>query len=485
VKVLLIQPPQGTDFGFTNVLRVEPLGLECVGAALLEAGHDVDIVDMRLDGWSQLQSRCESQGPDAVGVACQFMTDVYPALHVGAFVRSLNPGVKIFTGGHHASLCPHDVIFDQSPFDALVQGEGEATAVELLAAFEENKRLENVPGAVTPANVRTGAVPRPLVPDLDSLPLPARHLTARYRGKYHQGSKAPSACAETARGCPYDCNFCSVWIFFQRRCRMRSPETILRDFTSITEPNIFITDDIAFLHSPTYETLGRALKAERFYRLITLETRCDLVVKHRDLFELWRSVGLDSVFLGVEKVDDYELEAIRKRTNRETNTLAIRTLREIGIRPYAAFIIDPDWDESDFDRLEAYIEALELEQPSFTVLTPFPGTDYYRAIKDRIVEDNYLMFDTVHAVLPTRLPIERFYERFARLYDRTARWDLGGLPALKTAFRLASHRRLFVFRRLLRALRHLRNPDTYLKPPFEKRPPGAPPLAPNSASSHA
>jgi len=179
------------------------------------------------------------------------------------------------------------------------------------------------------------------------------------------------------------------------------------------------------------------------------------------------------------------LEAVRKRTNRETNTLAIQTLREVGIRPYASFIIDPDWDEADFARLEAYIEALELEQPSFTVLTPFPGTDYYRAIKDRIVENNYLMFDTVHAVLPTRLPLERFYERFAGLYDRTARWDLGGLPALKTAFRLASHRHLFVFRRLLRALRHLRNPATYLEPPFEKRPPGAPPLAPRSASSHA
>jgi hypothetical protein len=62
MKVLLIQPPPGTDFGFTNVLRFESLGVECVGAALEHDDHEVRVIDMRLNDWSSLQSQYKEYG---------------------------------------------------------------------------------------------------------------------------------------------------------------------------------------------------------------------------------------------------------------------------------------------------------------------------------------------------------------------------------------------------------------------------------------
>ena len=478
MKVLLVQPPPGTDFGFTNVLRIEPYGLESVGASLLQAGHEVEIVDMRLDDWVGLKSRFEAFGPGFVGVGCQFMSNTYAVIHTGNMLKALDPGVLMCVGGHHATLRPQDILYPESPFDVLVYGEGEVTAAALVDGYERRREVERIPGVMTLSNMESGFVKRGRVPSLDQLPLPARHLTERYRGRYHQGSKVPSACVETSRGCPFDCNFCSIWVFYERTSRHRSAGGILSDLKDVAETNIFFTDDIAFLHRPTYEALGKMLRAEGVRKLYSAETRCDLVVKYRDLFELWGSIGLDSVLLGVEKIDDEGLKAVRKRTDGDTNRLAIRMLQDMGIRPYTAFIVDPDWVEDDFDRLETYIDDLDIGQPTFTILTPLPGTELYGQMRDRLIDHNYLMYDTVHAVLPTRLPLERFYERFAQLYARTARWERVGFSAMRTAIRLTASGHGAVYKRLLKALRQLRDPAAYLAPPFEQRPAGAQPLAP-------
>lgn len=476
--MLLIQPPQGTQFGLTNILRIEPLGLECVGGALEGEDHEVRIVDMRLDGWAALRQEYEAFGPDAVGVACQFMTDVYTCLHAGGFLCALDPEAFLFAGGHHATLRPDDLLFGGSPFDALVSGEGELTSVELVAALRDGRPAGEVPGVMTPENRHDGFMARPMVRNLDEVVLPARHLTDRYRRKYHQGDWAPSAAVETSRGCPFDCNFCSVWVFYARRARRFTPDRIMADLARVGEPHVFFTDDIAFIHRPSYEELGRRIQAVGSFRNFSAETRADLVVKHQDMFDLWRSVGMRTIFLGIEKIDDEGLEAVRKRTDAEKNRLAIRILQDKGIRPMTSLIVDPRWTEEDFDRLEAYLEAMELDQPVFTILTPLPGTELWEECRDRLVTDNYLQYDVMHAVLPTRLPLERFYERYARLFRYTTRHRRAWMSALNFV-RLAAKGSAFVLPRFYRAFRQMRDPEAYLEDPVESPPAGVEPFGPS------
>lgn len=199
------------------------------------------------------------------------------------------------------------------------------------------------------------------------------------------------------------------------------------------------------------------------------------------MFDLWKSVGLNVVFLGVEKIDDAGLKSVRKRTDHEKNALAIRILQDKGIKPMPSFIVDPQWEEDDFDRLEAYLDEMDLVQPAFTILTPLPGTELYEQYKKELVTHNHLMYDVLHAVLPTRLPLERFYERFSRLYARTARNERLGWSAVKSALTLTVRGKGFVFRRLVRALNDLCDPAAYLEIPMEPMPPGAKALAPRAA----
>lgn len=467
MRLLLIQPPQGTRFGFTRILLVEPLGLECLGAALQLHDHAVTLIDLRLDPASALQAALTKPRPDAVGISCGFTTDVYSTLWTARAVKDTIPGTPVFVGGHHASLIPGDFLFPGSPVDAVVIGEGEWTGLELADALERGDDPASVPGVLTLANWNAGYKQRVHSTSLDDLPLPNRRLTLRYRRRYHHAFDTPSACVETSRGCPFDCNFCSIWVFYQRRARRRSPERIVEDLEqvrSLGEDRIFFTDDIAFLQHDAYEELAYRIRDAGIKHMYSCETRADLIVRYRDLFALWREVGLKTVFLGIEKVDDSGLASVRKRTKggAATNLEAIEILRSHNITPMTSLITDPAWDEADFDRLEEFLSLLDLPCPTFTILTPLPGTELWETAKHRLITDDYSLFDVMHLVLPATLGPERFYERFAQLYcrvDQTARLSW---PAVRNVVTLLLQGKSFAVRRVLQAARELRNPKSFL-----------------------
>ncbi|MBI4513976.1 MAG: cobalamin B12-binding domain-containing protein [Gemmatimonadetes bacterium] len=470
MRVTLIQPPQGTRFGFTKILMVEPLGLECVSAALRLHEHETHLVDLRLDRPSALAVHLRRSRPAAVGISCAFTTDVYTTLRTAKLVKETLRDVPVFVGGHHASLIPGDFLFPGSPVDAVVIGEGEWPALDLADALERGDDPGTVPGVLTLWNRENGFQQRTLSANLDGLPLPDRELSRRYRRRYHHGFACPSACVETTRGCPFDCNFCSIWVFYQRRARRRSPERIVEDLERVRalgEDHVFFTDDIAFLQRDAYEVLGEQIRAAGLKLHYSCETRADLVVKYRDLFQMWKEIGMNTIFLGIEKVDDAGLDSVRKRTKggAMTNVEAIEILRSCGITPMTSLITDPAWGEGDFDRLEEFVQLLKLPNPTFTVLTPLPGTELWETVKSQITTDDYNYFDVMHLLLPSKLPPERFYERFARLYTLADVRAQLGWHAAWTLVKMAVRRQGFVVRRVYGAVREMRDPKAYLKYP--------------------
>lgn len=472
MRMLLVQPPQGTRFGLTRILRVEPLGLECIGAAVRERGVEADLVDLRVDSWEALERALDDQ-PDVLGVSCAFTTDVYPTLEVARFVKERYPNLPLVVGGHHASLVPDDFFHPHSGVDAVVIGEGETPAMELVEALRQRTPIDAVPGVMTWNNRGNGFRHQAARTVGETIPRPDRSLTARYRKWYHHGQAVPSASVETSRGCPFDCNFCSVWVFYQRRARRRSPESIVAELEHVDEYEVFFTDDIAFLHYESYKEMAQRIIASGMKKKFTCETRCDLVIKYRDLFPIWKRAGLHTIFLGVEKIDDDGLKSVNKRTKggADANVQAIRILKDAGITPLTSFITDPDWGEDGFDRLEEYIGLHELPNPAFTVLTPLPGTELYTQRKHELTTHDYGYYDVIHAVLPTRLPLERFYERLAQLYDLTVKTTRLTLPMVAKAARMALDGKLWCMRRVYSAVSEMRQPQAYLKPPIRVRAP--------------
>jgi len=135
------------------------------------------------------------------------------------------------------------------------------------------------------------------------------------------------------------------------------------------------------------------------------------------LVEKWVEAGLHGVLLGLEGATDEMLGSVNKHNTLETNIQAIRILQELDVIIWSAFIIDPMWGVEDFDRLTDFIMEWELSPTQFTILTPLPGTDLYRQRYDELLTHDYRCFDTMHSVLPTRLPREEFYKQFAKLQN--------------------------------------------------------------------
>ncbi|MBI5967447.1 MAG: cobalamin B12-binding domain-containing protein [Deltaproteobacteria bacterium] len=430
MKILLIQPAQERGLGFRSLAVVEPLGLEAIAGSLPQ--HNVRILDLRLE--NHLRQILQDFQPDFCGINCSFTIDVYQTQEIAAAIKAWRKDVPVFVGGHHASLSPSD--FYCPSIDGVVVGEGEKTSPEIVQALESGKDLRTIPGIVLNQAARPYYTPeRPLIGHLDELPLPARHLTQRYRYHYHLGFQKPFSIMETARGCPYRCDFCSVWKFFQGKCRMKSPQRVLDEIKIIREKFIFLADDNFLLSVPRAKHIAELLMENRVKKHFMFQARSDAIVQHPEVIPLLRRAGFWKVYIGFEKIDEDALGLLNKHNSVQNNEEALKILRAHGMEVIASFIIDPSFQVNDFRRLRQYILDWKLYSPSLTILTPLPGTDLFARVKEKLVTTNYELFDYVHAVLPTKLKLADFYREFTELYKVGYAWSQIGWEGFRAILR--------------------------------------------------
>jgi len=415
MRVLLVRPGRTGQVGLDRMSLVEPLGLEMVAASL--PGHDVQLADLRAgDDLAHLLRRFR---PDWCGVGCAFTTEVRSCLALARQVKQLLPECFVFVGGPHPSLCPQD--FADRAVDAIVVGEAEATVPELAAALAQNGDLSLVPGLVLNGpQGQTATGPRSAIADLDTLPFPARALVAGRERSYYLGFQRPLALVETARGCPHRCTFCAVWRFHQGRVRYKSPVRVVEELARVRAPHVFFTDD-NFLSGVTRAyALADAILTAGVRKTYTFQCRADTVAQHPDLLKHWREVGRLTVFLGLEKIAQEDLDLLRKKSTVRENEAAIETLTTLGIGFTPNFIVPAEADRAEFARLRQYLQDHRLHNAGFSILTPLPGTELYEQRQGELTTRECELFDLFHAVTPTRLPLAEFYEEFASLW-RTAR----------------------------------------------------------------
>ncbi len=162
--------------------------------------------------------------------------------------------------------------------------------------------------------------------------------------------------------------------------------------------------------------MARAIKAAGIKKYFTVQTRTDIICKFPHLIEMWKECGSLAIFLGLESITDEGLRAVNKKNTAATNVRALEILKELGVGYTPNFIVDPAWDHDDFTRLREWIAATGAYNSGFSVLTPLPGTDLWESAKAQVTTHNWEMFDIVHAVLPTKLPLADFYEEYSRLW---------------------------------------------------------------------
>lgn len=418
MKLLALHP---SGLMYTRVfLTLEPLGLELVAGAARAAGHDVRMVDLQVEKPHRMWRQIERWRPDAVCLGGNYLANVPQIIDLAKAIKARLPRCFVFVGGHSASFVAADLLMHGAgAIDCVVKGEGEAVVPRLLQAIEDGDDLTKVPGTVSAA----GEGPPPgFVDSLDTI-RPARDLLTRRR-RYFIGTLDPCASIEFARGCPWDCTFCSAWTFYGRSYRVASPEVIADELANLREPGVFIVDDVAFVHARHGFEIGEAIKRRGIRKEYYLETRGDVLLRNLDVFRFWRELGLKIMFIGLEAIDEEGLQRFRKRIGLDRNMEALEAARSLGIAVAINLIADPSWDRARFETVRRW--CLEIpEVVNISVTTPYPGTEIWQTEQRKLTTRDYRLFDIQHAVLPTTLPLPEFYEELVKTQQVLNRKHLG------------------------------------------------------------
>lgn len=424
MKVLCVHP---SGLMYTEIfLRLEPLGVELVAAAVRKAGHDVELMDLQVDKHADFYRVIDEWRPDAVLFGMNYLANVPEVIDLCKSVKRRLPRTLTCVGGHSASFTANEMLeHAKGDIDCVVRGEGEEAAPRVLEAWRDDpKSLHRLDGVVT----LDGEGPPPkLIHSVDDL-RPARDLL-RHRNKYFLGVLDPAASVEFSRGCPWDCSFCSAWTFYGRSYRKVSPELCGEDLASIEEEGIFIVDDVAFIQADHGNAIADQIEKRGLKKRFYLETRGDVLLRNKELFQRWKRLGLEYMFLGLEAIDAEGLKAFRKRVPLGKNFEALEYARSLGIMVAVNIIADPDWDEARF----AVIREWALSVPeivNISVNTPYPGTESFLTNARQFTSRDYRLFDIQHAVLPTKLSLERFYTELVKTQQILNRKHLG-FAALK------------------------------------------------------
>jgi methyltransferase len=200
-----------------------------------------------------------------------------------------------------------------------------------------------------------------------------------------------------------------------RRYLVKDAERVVSELQEIRNENLYVVDDEAFIQAPRMLELADAIEQAGLRHRYHMYVRTDTTVRRPDVIARWAGIGLDSVLIGAESMTDDELTGYAKGTCAAQTRQAIDLFHSLGVKVRANFIVQPGWDEADFDRLEHTVAELGVDMPSFSVLTPLPGTDLFDSVRNQLISDEPELFDCYHTLFPTRLPAERFYQRVSEL----------------------------------------------------------------------
>jgi radical SAM superfamily enzyme YgiQ (UPF0313 family) len=383
-KVLLIFPREGgVKFSNDTLYPFPILGLTLL-ASFFPENYEVKIVN------EVIQEVDFGADVDLIGITG--LTCVINRAYAIAD-RFRERGVKVILGGVHPSLLPEEA---KGHADAVFIGEAEGLFDKFLSDFEN--------GDLKPFYVNRDWR------ELRGMPVPRRDLLS----KRH---KAFFKVIETTRGCPNRCEFCSVPTINGHRYRKRPLEEIDKELSSIIRKKgeyIFLADDNVTAAKDyalgLFEIFNRY--GVRWMGFTTLQ-----IAEDDTLLKKAQESGCVSLFIGFESLLQENLDHVSKRfvhTSELTNLIRKIQSHHIGIHGSFIFGFDGD-DTTIFKKTVEFVQKNNVDLPTFSVLTPFPGTPLRKRLEEegRIIDNNWSHYDMSHVVFkPKRMSVQELQDGY-------------------------------------------------------------------------
>lgn len=389
-KLLLIQPTQyGSKTGIPckqKQIYLPGLGLPLL-ASYVPKHWNVEILIEVVDD-IDFNSDCDIVGIGAMGHA------VFRAIDIAKEFRKR--GKKVFMGGYMVSILPD---FVKEYCDSVVIGDGEISLPMLLNDFEKNELKPIYDNQLE---------------SLDNLLLPRYDLLLKKKIGYMLPVQA-------GRGCPHTCSYCSINCIYKGRYMFRPIDEVMRDILHIKSLgfNRFFLIDDNIASNPSYlMELAKKIKPLK----MTWASQCTLLIaKNEELLRTVADSGCNILSLGIESISQSGLDSLNKswvKVN-ETSSL-LNKIQSYGIAPATEMIIGTDGDtQESLIETAKFIIKNKIPAPKFYLLTPLPGTDFYKEMKEknRLLHEDYTFYTATNCVFSPQnfTPIE-LEDSYIKLY---------------------------------------------------------------------
>jgi anaerobic magnesium-protoporphyrin IX monomethyl ester cyclase len=452
MKILLIDPPHKLFPGLR--MWAPSFGLLQLGAYLENEGIEVQIVDATVlpSPWRDLGNILSASKAEVIGVTCSATCLSPEAIETISLSRRLSPNSIIVAGGSHFTLMAETILQELKELDYIFLGEGEIAFSQFLEDLSRGGKGGGVKSVAYSDNGKVVLNERhPLIPNLDSLPLPAYHLIDMEKEAYYWHGMGKRAFGlSTSRGCGDRCAYCSESRFWEAVWRGRSGKKIVEEISHLNHrygKTLFIFNENTFNWSRRrveefLDELGKSGLRIHFW----FQSRTKDIIRDEDLIPEMRRLGLYEVMLGIESIQPDVLSRYEKQQSRDMAQKAIDILRKNKIMVMANIMFG-DWNDSreSIEEVFRFVKA----QSDFLVLTlttPLPGTRYFEEAErlGRIRERDLGKYDFMHPVVDTQFlsaeEVQRLHQAYLKKYYTQPRILLGGFfnpnPFKRMAYRL-------------------------------------------------
>ena len=363
-KLILINPSIARDSGFvlSKMLFYPPLSLAYI-AALTPANWDVEIIDENIE-------KFEFKEADFVGIT-SFTTTINRAYELAGIYRS--KGVKVAIGGIHPSLLPGEA---EDYADSVIGGEAEHVWKTVIDDFENNTLKKRYQGDVV---------------DCQNFHiLPRRDLLS---SKYFWGT------IQTSRGCPFNCDFCSVTKYLGNQYRKKKVDDILDELETIESEYVFFLDDNLIGHGEESEQQAIALFKGMIERGIKKKWWMQTSIntgENEEVLKYAARSGCMFALVGIETLREENLKDMKKGINLkigvENYQKIIDTFHKYGIGILGTFIIgNANESRQYYEELSKFIIKSGVDIVQLSILTPLPGTKLYERLESeqRLIYTDY------------------------------------------------------------------------------------------------
>jgi anaerobic magnesium-protoporphyrin IX monomethyl ester cyclase len=379
-----------------------PLGTLYAAAYLRQRGYDVALFDAMLaeseDEWAAALDREKPQYAVIYEDNFNYLSKMcLTRMRQAAFTMidmARSRGCTVIVCGSDAT--DHAPAYLHQSAHYVLVGEGEETLSELLCHLsgQGDKPLDEIVGLATPENPRPAR--RPVIKDLDSLPMPAWDLVdvERYRALWLDRHGYYSMNMATTRGCPYHCNWCAKPIWGQRY-NVHSPQYVAEQLAHLKaeyQPDhIWFADDIMGLKPGWIERYADLIERSDSRLPFKCLSRADLLLRG-DTVDALKRAGCDIVWIGAESGSQKILDAMEKGTTIEQIRQATTKLHAAGVK--VGFFLQfgyPGETRADIEKTLQLVRDCQPDDVGISVSYPLPGTPFYDRVKDQLgVQHNWI-----------------------------------------------------------------------------------------------